>query len=163
MIAVFAGLWQRNHCGRREFPIDSEEFMESDVSVAAALDDAISCFQPPVPWAVPHPLAKAPRRPIFSKVARRQRGLKEKNAQMIYLVALIFPPLALLLYGKIFQAIFNLLLYILAWLVFIFSLFLGGSPGFVIWLIAAAHAVLVINNAKKDARIEALVAGRRPE
>ena len=37
---------------------------------------------------------------------------------MIYLVALILPPLALLLYGKVFQAIFNLLLYALAWVAF---------------------------------------------
>ncbi|TDQ83998.1 hypothetical protein A8950_0544 [Dongia mobilis] len=80
---------------------------------------------------------------------------------MIYLIALIFPPLALLLYGKIFQAIFNLLIYVLAWVVFIFSLFLGGSPGFVIWLIAAAHAILVINNEKKQRQMEALLAGRR--
>jgi hypothetical protein len=82
---------------------------------------------------------------------------------MIYLVALVLPPLALLLYGKIFQAIFNLILYVLAWVVFVFSLFLGGSPGFVIWLIAAAHAILVINNAKKDARVESLLAGRRAD
>jgi uncharacterized membrane protein len=80
---------------------------------------------------------------------------------MIYLVALILPPLALLLYGKIFQAIFNLLLYVLAWVVFIFSLFLGGSPGFVLWLIAAAHAILVVNNAKKEARLEELLSTRR--
>lgn len=80
---------------------------------------------------------------------------------MIYLVALVLPPLALLLYGKIFQAIFNLALYVLAWVVFIFSLFLGGSPGFVIWLIAAAHAILVVNNAKKEARLEELLANRR--
>jgi hypothetical protein len=76
---------------------------------------------------------------------------------MIYLVALILPPLALLLSGKIFQAVFNLLIYVLAWVVFIFSLFLGGSPGFVLWLIAALHAVFVINNAKKDARMASLL------
>lgn len=76
---------------------------------------------------------------------------------MIYLVALVLPPLALLLYGKIFQAIFNLLIYVLAWVVFIFSLFLGGSPGFVLWLVAALHAILVINNVKKDARIASLL------
>jgi hypothetical protein len=75
---------------------------------------------------------------------------------MIYLVALILPPLALLLYGKIFQAVFNLLIYALAWVVFIPSLFLGGSPGFVLWLIAALHAVFVINNVKKDARMASL-------
>lgn len=76
---------------------------------------------------------------------------------MIYLVALVLPPLALLLYGKIFQAIFNLLIYVLAWVVFVFSLFLGGSPGFVLWLVAALHAILVINNVKKDARMASLL------
>jgi len=80
---------------------------------------------------------------------------------MIYLVALILPPLALLLYGKIFQAIFNLLIYALAWVVFVFSLFLGGSPGFVLWLIAALHAILVVNDARKNARAAALLAGGR--
>jgi hypothetical protein len=80
---------------------------------------------------------------------------------MIYLVALILPPLALLLYGKVFQAIFNLVIYLLAWVVFVFSLFLGGSPGFVLWLIAALHAVLVVNEAKKDARAAAVLAAER--
>lgn len=80
---------------------------------------------------------------------------------MIYLVALILPPLALLLYGKVFQAIFNLVIYLLAWVVFVFSLFLGGSPGFVLWLIAALHAILVVNEAKKDARAAAVLAAER--
>lgn len=80
---------------------------------------------------------------------------------MIYLVALILPPLALLLYGKVFQAIFNLVIYLLAWVVFVFSLFLGGSPGFVLWLIAALHAILVVNEAKKNARAAAVLAGAR--
>jgi len=78
---------------------------------------------------------------------------------MIYLVALVLPPLALLLYGKVFQAIINLIVYILAWVVFIFSLFLGGSPGFVLWLIAALHAILAVNDAKKSARAAAILAG----
>jgi uncharacterized membrane protein len=82
---------------------------------------------------------------------------------MIYLLALIFPPLALLLYGKIFQAIFNLILYAFAWVVFIFSLFLGGSPGFVIWLICALHAILAINAAKKDRRTQAMIEAMKVE
>jgi len=80
---------------------------------------------------------------------------------MIYLVALVLPPLALLLYGKIFQAIINLVIYVLAWVVFIFSLFLGGSPGFVLWLIAALHAILAVNDAKKNARAALLTGSRR--
>lgn len=80
---------------------------------------------------------------------------------MIYLVALVLPPLALLLYGKIFQAIINLVIYVLAWVVFIFSLFLGGSPGFVLWLIAALHAILAVNDAKKNARAALLTGSQR--
>ena len=78
---------------------------------------------------------------------------------MIYLVALILPPLALLLYGKVFQAIFNLLLYALAWVAFFATLLFGGSAGFVLWLIAALHAIFVINDVKKNARTAALLAG----
>jgi uncharacterized membrane protein YqaE (UPF0057 family) len=83
---------------------------------------------------------------------------------MIYLVALILPPLALLLYGKVFQAIFNLLLYALAWVAFFATLLFGGSAGFVLWLIAALHALFVINDVKKNdvkknARTAALLAG----
>lgn len=82
---------------------------------------------------------------------------------MIYLLALLLPPLALLIYGKIFQAIFNLILYVLAWVVFVFSLVLGGSPGFVLWLICALHAILAINAAKKDARARAVIDAMKVE
>jgi hypothetical protein len=78
---------------------------------------------------------------------------------MIYLVALILPPLALLLYGKIFQAIFNLMIYILAWVAFFVTLLFGGSVGFVLWLVAALHAILVINEAKKNARAATALSG----
>lgn len=76
---------------------------------------------------------------------------------MIYLVALILPPLALLFYGKIFQAFFNLLIYALAWVAFFVTLLFGGSLGFVLWLIAALHAILVVNDAKKNARAAAIL------
>jgi hypothetical protein len=75
---------------------------------------------------------------------------------MIYLLALIFPPLALLLYGKIFQALFNLLIYGLAWVTFFITLLFGGSLGFVLWLVAALHAIFVINDARKNARAASL-------
>lgn len=80
---------------------------------------------------------------------------------MIYLVALVLPPLALLLYGKVFQAVLNFVIYIFAWIVFIFSLFLGGSPGFVLWLVAAVHAILVVNDVKKNARLDAALGSDR--
>ena len=82
---------------------------------------------------------------------------------MIYLIALLLPPLALLLYGKIFQAIFNLLLCLLAIVVGFIWLFFAGAPGVIIWGIAALHAILAINAAKKDARARAIIEAMKAE
>jgi uncharacterized membrane protein YqaE (UPF0057 family) len=73
---------------------------------------------------------------------------------MIYLLAILLPPLALLIYGKIFQAIFNLLLCLLAFVSFIFAIlpFITLTLFLVIWGIAVLHAVLAVNSAKQDAR-----------
>ena len=60
---------------------------------------------------------------------------------MLYLVAILIPPLALLLSGKPFQAIISLIFWIFAW---VFSIFLGA--GVVMWLILAAHAVFVVRD-----------------
>ena len=73
---------------------------------------------------------------------------------MIYLVAILFPPLALVIYGKIFQAIFNLLLWLLAVVsipIAIFPVFTLGLP-IILWGIAVVHAILAVNSAKQDAR-----------
>jgi len=58
---------------------------------------------------------------------------------MIYLVAIIFPPLAVLLVGKPIQALLNLVLTLLFYL-----------PGLI-------HAILVINAHKADKRNDALI------
>ncbi|MDG1707913.1 MAG: hypothetical protein P8H03_04085 [Emcibacteraceae bacterium] len=63
---------------------------------------------------------------------------------MIYLVAILFPPLALLFKGKIFQAIINAVLWVLS-LVF---LLLGG---FVLW------AILTIRGANEAERHQEIV------
>ncbi|TPG84192.1 YqaE/Pmp3 family membrane protein [Brevibacillus laterosporus] len=55
---------------------------------------------------------------------------------MLYLLAIICPPLAVLFTGRIFQAALNLLL-----------TFLGVIPGMI-------HAVLVVNDYKADKRME---------
>ena len=54
---------------------------------------------------------------------------------MLYLLAIICPPLAVLLVGKPFQALLNLGLCILLWV-----------PGII-------HAILVINEKKADRRM----------
>jgi hypothetical protein len=74
---------------------------------------------------------------------------------MMYLVALILPPLALFLVGKPFQGILNLILW-LASIVFALTI-LGFTIGFVLWAIAAVHAVFVVNGAKADKRNQALL------
>ncbi len=58
---------------------------------------------------------------------------------MIYLVAILFPPLAVLLVGKPIQALLNFVLT----LIFYF-------PGLI-------HAILVINGHKADKRNDALI------
>ena len=58
---------------------------------------------------------------------------------MLYLLALLLPPLAVLLCGKPFQALLNLVLTLLGWL-----------PG-------AIHAILVVNNHENDRRTERII------
>ena len=73
---------------------------------------------------------------------------------MIYLVAILFPPLALLIYGKIFQMIFNLLIWLLAVIAIpfaIFPVFTLGLP-VILWGICVLHAIMAVNSAKQDAR-----------
>jgi uncharacterized membrane protein YqaE (UPF0057 family) len=71
---------------------------------------------------------------------------------MIYLVAIFLPPLALLIYGKIFQATFNFLLCVLAIVLGLIFIVLPGAPFVALWGIAVVHAVLAVNSAKQDAR-----------
>lgn len=71
---------------------------------------------------------------------------------MIYLVAIFLPPLALLLYGKIFQAIFNFIICVLAIVLGLIFIVLPGAPFVILWGIAVVHAVLAVNSAKQDAR-----------
>jgi hypothetical protein len=69
---------------------------------------------------------------------------------MIYLAAIFISPLALLLIGKVFQAIFNLVLYIAAIVLVVTILF--AWAGFICWAVGVVHAVLVINSHKAEKR-----------
>lgn len=69
---------------------------------------------------------------------------------MIYLIAIFCSPLALLLTGKPFSALFNGIIYLLSvicWITVVFH-----HAGFVLWLVAFIHAVLAINSAREDRR-----------
>lgn len=59
---------------------------------------------------------------------------------MLYLVALLIPPLALLLCGKPIQAILSAIIWILAW---IFAIF---GAGFIMWVILAVWAIMVVKD-----------------
>ena len=71
---------------------------------------------------------------------------------MIYLVAIVLPPLALLIYGKIFQAIVNFIICVLAIVLGLVFILLPGAPFVILWGIAVLHAILAVNSAKQDAR-----------
>ncbi|MFT5485126.1 MAG: hypothetical protein ACI9JL_001527 [Paracoccaceae bacterium] len=76
---------------------------------------------------------------------------------MLYLVAIIVPPLAILLCGKPFQAIFNLLLLIFGLLVFIGTFGFGSGITFVIWIACIAHGMFTVHGRNQAARDRALV------
>ena len=83
----------------------------------------------------------------------------------MYLLALLVPPLAILLSGRVFQAVFNLLL----WLAGLVLLVLPFVPGLFTWGLSALWAVLVVRARRQEARDRRLVEealardrGRRP-
>ena len=80
---------------------------------------------------------------------------------MLYLLAFFCSPLALLFAGKPFQALANLILYILSivcWITIIFH-----HAGFVLWGIGVLHAVLSINNAREERRARRIIAATRAD
>ncbi len=76
---------------------------------------------------------------------------------MMYLLALLLPPIALLLSGKIFQAILNLILIILSIIIFVATLSLGSFISFPLYIISIIHAVLVVHGVRNDRKIEEAV------
>jgi hypothetical protein len=75
---------------------------------------------------------------------------------MIYLVAIFISPLSLLMIGKWFQAIFNLILYLLAIVLEITIVF--HFVGFILWAVGVGHAILVINSHKAEKRHQEMLA-----
>ena len=72
---------------------------------------------------------------------------------MMYVFAFFLSPLALLLAGKPGQALINGVIYVCAWI----GLFLFVVPGMIAWAIGVAHAIIVINNKRQDARTQRVV------
>jgi len=72
---------------------------------------------------------------------------------MMYLLSIAVPPLALLLQGRPFQAIFNFVLW-LGSLLFILLPFVAGQAG---WVVAVIWAIAVTYNRRQDARDRRLI------
>jgi hypothetical protein len=79
----------------------------------------------------------------------------------VYLLALFVPPLAVLLAGKPFQALVNGVLYGVAVVLLVLTIAFGGVGGWPFWLLAAAHAVLVVNGHKADERTKRVLIATR--
>ena len=69
---------------------------------------------------------------------------------MHYFLALILPPVAILMAGKIFQAVFNAVLFVVG----LFFFILGG--GF-LCLLCIIHAFFVVHGHKQDKRQKEIV------
>jgi hypothetical protein len=75
---------------------------------------------------------------------------------MIYILCIFISPVALLLVGKPFQALFNLLFWLTA-LVLLITIFLFWPFGIGAWAIGVVHAILVVNNHRAEKRNRALI------
>jgi hypothetical protein len=72
---------------------------------------------------------------------------------MMYLLALLVPPLAILLAGRPFQAAFNALL----WAAGLVLLILPFVPGLATWAISILWAFLVVHNRRQALRDRRLI------
>lgn len=76
---------------------------------------------------------------------------------MIYLVAILCPPLALLFKGKIFQAIINGVLWVISAVLFVFSFGILGPLTFPIWIVTIIWGVLSVKGANDQERHQEIV------
>ena len=75
---------------------------------------------------------------------------------MTYVIALIIPPLGPLLHGRVFHALFNMVLFLLSILIFVGTLTFGSPVSFPLWLIAIIHALFIVHDSKTRSRIAAM-------
>ncbi len=69
---------------------------------------------------------------------------------MHYFLALILPPIAILLAGKPFQAVFNAIFCVVGFIFFL----LGGG---LLWALCIIHAFFVVHGRKQDKRTKEIV------
>ena len=78
---------------------------------------------------------------------------------MLYMLAIFCSPLALLLAGRPFSALFNLVLYVIS--IALWATIILHHAGFVVWALAFLHAVLVIHDAHENRRMRRYIAATR--
>ena len=76
---------------------------------------------------------------------------------MIYLVAILLPPLALLLYGQVVQALLNFVIWLAAIIIFVITLTIFAPFSAALWLVCVVHAILTINRVHNDRRNRDLI------
>lgn len=76
---------------------------------------------------------------------------------MLYILAILLPPVAILFTGKIFQAIFNAVIAAIGIILFVVSL---GALG-AIYIIAIIHAIIAVHDYRSTKRDERLVKSMR--
>ena len=81
----------------------------------------------------------------------------------MYILAILLPPIALLLSGKIFQAIINLILIFLSIVIFVVTLSFGSFISFPLYIISIIHAVFVVHGARIDRKIDDAVSRSNSE
>ncbi len=72
---------------------------------------------------------------------------------MLYILAILLPPLAVLFTGKIFQFIFNLILAAVGVILAVVTL---GAFG-LIYIFAIIHAIIIVHGHRQEKRDERLV------
>lgn len=72
---------------------------------------------------------------------------------MMYLVAIVIPPFALIMVGRIFQAIVSAVLWGLSILIFVLSLGFGSFISGPLWIIAVIHAVYLVYKSRAENRM----------
>ncbi len=84
---------------------------------------------------------------------------------MIYILAIVLPPIALFVAGKPIQGIINAILFILSIVLFVFTLGFGSFLSFPLWVVSVVHALFVVHGYRTDQKITKIakeVAGHAP-
>jgi TM2 domain-containing membrane protein YozV len=86
----------------------------------------------------------------YASNAERAGQYSRTWREVMILLAILLPPLAVFVCGKPIQGIINLGLYFLAWIGLLFFII----PGVILYFLAAGHAVHILNNRSADKRAE---------